>query len=47
MKQGLSKKSQKFLENLRLYLLSNGKEEKDIVWAVVRTLYMKHPMDEH
>jgi uncharacterized membrane-anchored protein len=37
MKQGLSKKSQTFLENLRLYLLTNGKEEKDIK-AIVEEL---------
>ncbi|WHY86856.1 hypothetical protein QNH39_02980 [Neobacillus novalis] len=30
MKHGLSKKSQTFLENLRLYLFSNGKDEKEI-----------------
>ncbi|USK79770.1 DUF1129 family protein [Peribacillus frigoritolerans] len=30
IKQDLSKKSQSFLENLRLYLFSNGKEEEEI-----------------
>lgn len=30
MNQGLSKKSQTFLENLRLYLFSNGKDEEEI-----------------